>query len=242
MSAVIADLLKNKRKQYGLSVKDVLKRLKDRGIEISDKTLYGWESGHRQPDADTFLVLCEIYKINTLSEIPDSSPDPITTAEQVHLNKLRALDAHGKDLVETVLEKEYIRAATTMEAASFNTKTMQVYDYPAAAGIPLYAENTFEFIEFPASSVPKGADFGIRISGDSMAPTIEDGTIVWVHKQHELQNGQIGIFMIDDSATCKRYYCDKDGLRLVSDNKKYDPIYVKHYQRFAIVGEVLGYR
>lgn len=41
----IAAVLKTKRKECKLSVKDVLQMLKSYGIEISDKTLYGWERG-----------------------------------------------------------------------------------------------------------------------------------------------------------------------------------------------------
>ena len=72
---------------------------------------------------------------------------------------------------------------------------MLVYSFPAAAGVALSAEDDYERILFPVSAVPPGADFGVRIRGDSMQPTIQDGTIVFVRKQPELQNGQIGIFM-----------------------------------------------
>lgn len=119
---------------------------------------------------------------------------------------------------------------------------MMVYTNPSAAGIPLYAENDYEHIEFPASEVPRGADFGVRISGDSMEPTIPDGTIVWVHKVPELQEGQIGIFMLDDGAVCKRFYNTDNGIELRSDNIKYDTIRVSEFERLGIVGRVLGYK
>ena len=70
MSSSIAPLLKSKRKDLGLSVREVLAKLHEDGIDVSDKTLYGWESGHRQPDADTFLALCQIYKICLLYTSP----------------------------------------------------------------------------------------------------------------------------------------------------------------------------
>lgn len=60
-------LLKERRKELDLSVKYVIAQLQDMGITISVKTLYGWENGHRQPDADTFLKLCKIYDIDTLN-------------------------------------------------------------------------------------------------------------------------------------------------------------------------------
>ena len=122
------------------------------------------------------------------------------------------------------------------------TCDMLVYTFPAAAGIPLSAEDDYERIEFPCGTVPAGADFGVRIRGDSMQPTIPDDTIVFVRKQPELQNGQIGIFMIDDGALCKRFYRRGGQIILQSDNPKYQDIEVGEYQRLFIVGKVLGYR
>ena len=71
----IAQILKKRRKEANLRAKDVLEALKSRGIVISDKTLYGWENGYRQPDADTFLVLCEIYGIDSFTEITSQIPE-----------------------------------------------------------------------------------------------------------------------------------------------------------------------
>lgn len=65
----IALTLKKLRENARLSVKDVQKDLSDRGVDVSIKTIYGWESGHRLPDADTFLTLCSVYNsIDILSD------------------------------------------------------------------------------------------------------------------------------------------------------------------------------
>ena len=60
----IALKLKKYREQCGLSVKDVQQKLALMGFSISDKTIYGYESGHRQPDADTLMAMCVIYGID----------------------------------------------------------------------------------------------------------------------------------------------------------------------------------
>ena len=73
MAVNIAALLKERRKARGLSVKDVQAFLLKQGISVSDKTIYGWESGHRQPDADTFLLLCRYYGIDTFDAFPRQS-------------------------------------------------------------------------------------------------------------------------------------------------------------------------
>lgn len=118
---------------------------------------------------------------------------------------------------------------------------MLVYWFPAAAGVPLYADADFEHISFPEDEVPAGADFGIRISGDSMEPTIKDGSIVWVHKQVDICDGGIGVFMLGDSAVCKRTRCTPDGriTALESDNEKYEPIKGSDLEGLRLVGRVL---
>ncbi|MEG2624354.1 MAG: S24 family peptidase [Clostridia bacterium] len=123
-----------------------------------------------------------------------------------------------------------------------NVIKMQVYDDPAAAGIPIYAESAYEYMDFPEDDVPSGADFGIRISGDSMEPTVRDGQIVWIKSQPELYAGQVGVFMLDGGeAVCKRARVRDDGRvsALESDNPKYAPIEGSDLEGLRVVGRVL---
>lgn len=110
----VSSLIKSKRKELNYSVKDVVSKLSKRGIDVSEKTVYGWESGHRQPDADTFLILCDIYQIANLSHEISSSEENeiISTNEQEVIKKYRALDEHGKMLVDNVLNLEYKRVTS----------------------------------------------------------------------------------------------------------------------------------
>ena len=64
----IAKVLKEYRKLNHYSVEDVVIKLKDHNLPFAVKTVYGWESGQTQPDADTLLVLCKIYKIDNILE------------------------------------------------------------------------------------------------------------------------------------------------------------------------------
>lgn len=57
-------VLKEYRKKNDLSVKEVSMKLNEKSIKVAPKTIYGWESGQTQPDADTLLVLCEMYHID----------------------------------------------------------------------------------------------------------------------------------------------------------------------------------
>lgn len=62
ISSTLRKLRENKR----LTVKEVQEKLFELGISVATKTIYGWESGKRLPDADTFLTLCDIYNSNDI--------------------------------------------------------------------------------------------------------------------------------------------------------------------------------
>lgn len=118
-------VLKARRKELGFSVKHVLEQLKDMGINISDKTLYGWENGHRQPDADSFLILCKIYNIGSINGI-DKIPRKIGEAlsfpdgyEEKLIDLYRSLNPNGKErLIETAEDMVKAQKYTESEAVS----------------------------------------------------------------------------------------------------------------------------
>lgn len=64
----ISKALKAYRKLNHYSVSDVVIRLQENHLSVAEKTIYGWECGRTQPDADTLLVLCKIYKIDNILE------------------------------------------------------------------------------------------------------------------------------------------------------------------------------
>ncbi len=64
----IAMYLKYYRKLNKLSVAEVSDILRNHNISAATKTIYGWENGQSQPDADTFMLLCEIYNIENILE------------------------------------------------------------------------------------------------------------------------------------------------------------------------------
>lgn len=59
----IALVLKQYRKHSNLSVQQVAEILAANGYQVAPKTIYGWESGATQPDADTLMFLCELYEM-----------------------------------------------------------------------------------------------------------------------------------------------------------------------------------
>ncbi len=62
----IGKVLRDYRKKNKLSVNDVALRLEEHDVIISPKSIYGWENGQTQPNAETLLLLCEIYNIEQI--------------------------------------------------------------------------------------------------------------------------------------------------------------------------------
>ncbi len=62
----ISKVLKAYRKLNHYSVNDLVIKLEEHKLPVAPKTIYGWESGQTQPDADTLLILCKIYHIENI--------------------------------------------------------------------------------------------------------------------------------------------------------------------------------
>lgn len=92
-----------------------------------------------------------------------------------------------------------------------------------AAGMPLLAEENIEDY-FNIDNRLK-ADFALKIKGDSMIGAgIFQNDIVFIRKQDNLENGEIGAILIEDSATLKKFYKEKDTIILQAENDMYKPM------------------
>jgi repressor LexA len=99
-----------------------------------------------------------------------------------------------------------------------------------AAGKPLFAdENLTGWIQVPAASLKKGQHFALQVRGDSMKDAgIMDGDVVVVSHQDTAENGEIVVAMIDEAVTLKRFFVEKNRVRLKSENAKYPPLYTQN--------------
>ena len=96
-----------------------------------------------------------------------------------------------------------------------------------AAGTPILAEqNVEETLSLPTSIVGDASSFILRVRGESMVNAgIYDGDYIVVKEQKDAHNGEIVVALIDDSATVKTFYREKDRIRLQPENDTMSPIY-----------------
>jgi repressor LexA len=109
-----------------------------------------------------------------------------------------------------------------------------------AAGSPILAtENLERTFPIPADFVGTSVQsFMLKVKGESMIEAgIFDGDYIIVKQQAVANNGEIVVALINDEATVKTFYKEKDHIRLQPENSTMDPIIVKEV---AILGKVIG--
>lgn len=108
-----------------------------------------------------------------------------------------------------------------------------------ACGTPITAQQNIEGY----AELPDGvrADFALRCKGDSMEPTFEQGDLVLIRQQPEVQNGQIAAVGINGEATLKRFYKQGDGVTCVAENPAYPPMFFPSGEGITVYGLAVGY-
>jgi len=111
-----------------------------------------------------------------------------------------------------------------------------------SAGLPLYAEEHIE--GYTLTDLNGGAEyFALRVHGDSMnAIGINDGYIIIVRRQEEVENGEVAVVMVgENDATVKRFYSSGDTVTLLpqSTNPSHKPqIYNTKVTNIRVLGKV----
>lgn len=137
--------------------------------------------------------------------------------------------AEGMDIDFDVLFKK-IDGNVTLDVEEKNRKSTKGVTINVlgrvAAGIPIEAvEDIIDTEEISEDMAATGEFFGLRIHGDSMEPRMSEGDVVIVRKQDDAESGEIVIAMVNGcDATCKRLKKYAEGIMLLSNNPKYEPM------------------
>lgn len=109
-------------------------------------------------------------------------------------------------------------------------------------GDPILAdENISGYLPEPTDFLPSGKLFYLRAKGQSMEPTIKDGSLVLIRQQPDVEDGEIAaiLFVDDDEATLKRIKRAGPTVILIPDNRKYEPIVVDQGHPARILGKAV---
>jgi repressor LexA len=151
-----------------------------------------------------------------------------------------------------ILERKgYLRKtpgdSRAIEILGFPPLRSQILSLPivgrVTAGEPILAiENIEGYVNLDRTLVSSENVFLLRVEGDSMIEAhIQDGDFALVQPQSHAENGEIVVALVDDEATIKRIFKQRDFIRLEPANPKMEPIVIKKGEKkVSIVGKVVG--
>lgn len=139
-----------------------------------------------------------------------------------------------------------------IKRTGFRARAIQLVDHrrPGSAGLPLLGsvaagsptaaiaqEDRLEFGDLFGD--PK--NYALKVRGQSMIENhIDDGDYVIIRKQETAENGERVVAMIDDEVTLKRFYRDRNYIRLEPANGTMAPIIVDETEDIRILGVLVG--
>ena len=178
------------------------------------------------------------------------------------IENYRKLDNHGQSLLNIVLDKECermldaqynIEAKKPAKIISDTTvvrkimsreyerglarRSIPLHNMSVSAGTGVFLDsNDTEEIIIPANPKTEGADYALKINGNSMEPKYHDRDILLVQTADSVEYGELGIFILDGEGYFKVF----GGDRLISLNTEYGDILLKNFQSVVCCGKVIG--
>lgn len=244
---IIGQRIDQARKESNLNYAEFSELLERYGVSLSTSALSKWTQGKSQPSAYQLLAICHALNIEDGVQYFSGEYKP-----ELNADGLRKVREYRDDLIASGKYRPHQNASKFIKYIDMPISNLRV-----SAGTGAFLdEGNFETISFPEDSVPVGADFGVRVSGNSMEPVYHDGQIVWVKKCSTLQPGQVGVFLYDGEGYLKAYgeqepdesirdaIIDSYGTVrpqpiLISYNQEYEVKEVLPGNTFQILGKVL---
>jgi len=190
--------------------------------------------------------------LNKILEFVEERGFPPTIREIMNLMGYASVN-NVQRILNVLEKKEYIKrnlrgGARCIEVVDrYKSSTERAKKLPVlgtvAAGYPLFAEQNIQgYLTLDPHLMPMNADFILRVSGDSMKDAyINDKDLIFIRKINFPKNNDIIVALLDDEATVKRFFWDKDQIRLMPENPDYQPMIIcKNDLYFKVVGKVVA--
>ena len=187
----------------------------------------------------------EIYEfLKIYTESKGYPPSVREICEAVSLKSTSTVHGHLKRLEKKGLIKRDPSKPRALEIAELATPKTEMINIPIVgkitAGLPILAtENVEDTFSLPLNFIKHDKElFMLRVSGESMINAgINDNDLAIIERCNDASNGEIVVALIDDSATIKRFFKEKDHIRLQPENDTMSPIIVDNC---SILGKLVG--
>ena len=226
----LGEIIAARRKELGMNQAQLAEKLSLSGNAVSNQAVSKWEKGSTLPNARQFLTLCSILEIEDIRAAFSGGSGGIMR-ELNHEGQKKALE-----YIQLLRESGRYAPADRKERSK---RQLPLYSLAVSAGTGQFLDGEdYEMVEVGAD-VAEGANFGVRVAGDSMEPEFHNGQTVWVHQQRSLMTGEIGIFLYDGSAYLKQLIAKNETVALHSLNPRYDDIMISAELPLRVLGKVL---
>lgn len=170
------------------------------------------------------------YENGTITNIPTEKLEGLANALGVSPSQLMGWNEEKSTL-------NYIKGAEAVKSVKLPLLGN------VSCGEPIFATESYD--RYVSAGVELGADFCLRAKGDSMINArIFDGDVLFVRQQDSVDDGEIAVVLIEDEATVKRVYFDRDNgiLTLVPENPTYKPMRFSgsRLNQIRIIGKVIS--
>ena len=192
--------------------------------------------------SDKQLEIYEFLKIYT--ENKGYPPSVREICEAVNLRSTSTVHGHLKRLEKKGLIRRDPTKPRALEIIEMSNNKKEMLNIPivgkVTAGAPILAtENIEDTFPIPIDYIKHNDElFILKVTGDSMINVgINDGDYAIIEKAPTAENGNIVVALIDNEATIKTFYKEKDHIRLQPENNTLSPIIVKDC---IILGKLVG--
>ncbi|MFS9131312.1 helix-turn-helix domain-containing protein [Streptococcus australis] len=215
--------LKARRKDLKMTQKDISNQL-----GISYQAYSAWERGIKKPSRE---------KVRRLEQILNVPKGYFTEIEIVRL--YNTLSDEGKNNALSYVRK-LVQKETCKRVDSISEQLYEYHVYEkmsAGIGSSVYNDWNYDTVYFDEELAH---DFASWVSGDSMEPKYENGSVALILETGFDYDGAVYAVICNSQTFIKRVYREENGLRLVSINPKYQDIFLSYDEEPRVVGIVVG--
>lgn len=236
----IGNQIKTFRKSAGFTQDDLAKRL-----NTTKQTISRYEKGERKANQDMLFKLCDIFNVSIDDFFPvvsknavestNSLPDAPDFLTQQITDKVVQLTTQNKKIVLRTSEELLESQEREVDEERFEYHVFEKLS--AGTGYGYTEDRNYDTVYFEKDITH---DFASWVYGDSMEPDFADGSVALIKDTGWDYDGAIYAVDWDGQSYIKKVYKEKDGLRLVSLNDKYDDKFARWEEDPRIIGKVVG--
>ncbi|MCS5222605.1 XRE family transcriptional regulator [Staphylococcus aureus] len=209
-------------------------------VDVNRTTVTRWRKGIRSPKLDKLPEIANVFGVKPLDLIHEM--DDSKVIEEIHNISSQLTPPRQSNVLNyanSQLDEQNSKGDNVVDINSYKQdKTPVNVNGCVSAGVGERLHDETLFTEMVKAPIPPH-DLALKVNGDSMEPMFKDGEIIFVEKTHNIKNGQIGIFIIEEEAYVKKVFVEDDRLTLVSLNKEYRDLHFYRNESVRLVGKVI---